>query len=293
MAKKTKKERSRAKSRAAAAAATASDADSIANVQSPGPSDSAADEGAQNADGTQNNADDGMQTAISQSAEGTQNAASASNKFNFAAQNEEGMQNPEGTQNAASATNETTEAQTGEGNAITHPNANSLPVTNNQDAAATLPQIVHNKQCETCGFGGRMICCSACNLVFHWGCTRPQLVIPPVGHWFCPYCIASDSSATEMEKQSATLFAEEINNLKREAMLKRNSPTTDEDVPSTKRLRSSPSQNKTETATENNPTTNTDEANAVNNQPPTRDNIPNDAKIFVDLFFLKGKAKQE
>ena len=133
--------------------------------------------------------------------------------------------------------------------------------------------------------------------MFHWGCTRPQLILSPVGHWFCPYCNASDGSATETEKQSATLFVEDINNLKREAkeaMLKRSSPTLpDSNVPSTKRLRSSPPQENIETTTENRAATPTNEASAGNAQSPTPNAIPNDAKEFVDLFFLKGKAKQE
>ena len=291
MGRTSKAERRRAKHKAKKAAAAPSPA-----------SASADDEGMQKDEGMQNamsatDANDGMQTTPSALAvddgmgngEDTQNAPSATKEF-YLAQNKEGMQNAEGPQNAASPTNEST---------------TNTAEAQNEDAATPLPQIVHNKQCETCGFGGRMICCSACNLVFHLGCTRPRLALPPVGHWFCAYCITSDSSATATEKQSATLFAAEVTKLKKEALLKqeaeaallkRSSPVdTDPDVPSTKRPRSSPSVENIETTIENRSATTTDEATAGNTQSPTPtpDTIPNDAKKFVDLFFLKGKEKQE
>ena len=103
-----------------------------------------------------------------------------------------------------------------EGRAFIHLDNNSatdmpidLSVANNEDASAPLPPSLllppppnindHNGQCETCGYGGKLVCCHACNLVFPWGCTRPRLITPPVGDWFCPYCIAFNSDATKME----------------------------------------------------------------------------------------------
>eukprot|EP00571_Detonula_confervacea_P003727 CAMPEP_0172319338 /NCGR_PEP_ID=MMETSP1058-20130122/37382_1 /TAXON_ID=83371 /ORGANISM="Detonula confervacea, Strain CCMP 353" /LENGTH=516 /DNA_ID=CAMNT_0013034355 /DNA_START=39 /DNA_END=1586 /DNA_ORIENTATION=- len=186
-----------------------------------------------------------------------------------------------------------------EGDTAAHLNNNSaadmpiaLSIANNEDATAPLPPplpllpppniIDHNRQCETCGFGGRLICCHACNLVFHWGCTRPQLIIPPVGDWFCAYCHASDGDATKMERQSARSFAEEITTLKNEAMSKRSAPAaTEADIPASKRLRSSPPQENIdltqETTTENSDSITTD----------------NDASEFVKSFFQKDKPTQQ
>ena len=188
-----------------------------------------------------------------------------------------------------------------EGDAFIHLDNNSatdmlidLSIANNEDAAAPLPPppplpppsqptiINHNGQYETCGFGGRLVCCHTCNLVFHWGCTRPQLIIPPVGDWFCAYCHASDGNATEMERQSAGSFTEEITCLKNEAMSKRSGPTTTEaNVPASKRLRSSPPQENIDLTQET--TTENSDSIATNN----------DASEFVKSFFQKDKPTQQ
>jgi chromodomain-helicase-DNA-binding protein 4 len=33
----------------------------------------------------------------------------------------------------------------------------------------------HNDLCDVCNKGGKLLCCSTCNLVFHVGCVRPIL----------------------------------------------------------------------------------------------------------------------
>jgi hypothetical protein len=35
----------------------------------------------------------------------------------------------------------------------------------------------HNVRCEKCGFGGEILCCDFCNLVYHMGCLDPPLAV--------------------------------------------------------------------------------------------------------------------
>ena len=37
----------------------------------------------------------------------------------------------------------------------------------------------HNVRCERCGFGGEILCCDFCNLVWHMGCLDPPLEEEP------------------------------------------------------------------------------------------------------------------
>jgi len=42
--------------------------------------------------------------------------------------------------------------------------------------------------CAECGFGGEVICCDSCPLVFHMLCLRPPKTRVPRGEWYCPRC---------------------------------------------------------------------------------------------------------
>ena len=39
----------------------------------------------------------------------------------------------------------------------------------------------HNDFCQVCEYGGELICCATCNLVFHLECLRPKLLKLPSG----------------------------------------------------------------------------------------------------------------
>ncbi len=39
----------------------------------------------------------------------------------------------------------------------------------------------HNDFCQVCEYGGELICCASCNLVFHLECLRPKLLKLPPG----------------------------------------------------------------------------------------------------------------
>lgn len=45
-----------------------------------------------------------------------------------------------------------------------------------------------NEVCNTCGFGGHLLCCDSCPLLFHIECVVPPLKKVPRGKWFCPKC---------------------------------------------------------------------------------------------------------
>jgi hypothetical protein len=49
----------------------------------------------------------------------------------------------------------------------------------------------HNDYCEVCNQPGEMLCCAACNLVFHMDCVRPKLIEEPPDDWSCAYCWAA------------------------------------------------------------------------------------------------------
>ena len=42
--------------------------------------------------------------------------------------------------------------------------------------------------CNSCGFGGHLLCCDSCPLLFHIECVVPPLKKVPRGKWFCPKC---------------------------------------------------------------------------------------------------------
>ena len=54
--------------------------------------------------------------------------------------------------------------------------------------ASNMPR--HNHQCETCGFGGDLLCCDTCNFVFHLPCLPVPLLAVPEGMWRCHVCVA-------------------------------------------------------------------------------------------------------
>jgi hypothetical protein len=42
--------------------------------------------------------------------------------------------------------------------------------------------------CKACGFGGHLLCCDTCPLLFHTECVVPPLKKVPRGKWSCPKC---------------------------------------------------------------------------------------------------------
>ena len=60
----------------------------------------------------------------------------------------------------------------------------------------------HNYRCEACGYGGEIICCDYCNVVYHGRCLAPPLSRPPLGRWRCPAC-AEESRAPVIGNVSA------------------------------------------------------------------------------------------
>lgn len=43
--------------------------------------------------------------------------------------------------------------------------------------------------CAECGFGGEVICCDSCPLVYHLLCLNPPRTRVPRGDWNCPECV--------------------------------------------------------------------------------------------------------
>jgi hypothetical protein len=51
------------------------------------------------------------------------------------------------------------------------------------------PVDYHNSLCQTCGFGGDLLCCDFCNLVYHEKCLPMDEIIPNEPEkWACPAC---------------------------------------------------------------------------------------------------------
>jgi len=42
--------------------------------------------------------------------------------------------------------------------------------------------------CAECGYGGELICCDSCPLMYHLDCLNPPKSRVPRGKWFCPVC---------------------------------------------------------------------------------------------------------
>ena len=89
---------------------------------------------------------------------------------------------------------------------LSSPAATSTPSSKKRkdknEELAHQPVETHNDSCEVCGTGGDLICCSTCNLVFHLGCTRPQLTEVPEGNWNCAYCVAENPPELEVTPQA-------------------------------------------------------------------------------------------
>jgi hypothetical protein len=78
------------------------------------------------------------------------------------------------------------------------PRTNGGPVTTADAARCVKPweedddkeKDFNNDQCETCNEGGRLLCCSGCNLAYHCECLNPPLTTDqiPGGDWVCFKC---------------------------------------------------------------------------------------------------------
>lgn len=53
----------------------------------------------------------------------------------------------------------------------------------------------HNYRCEACGFGGEIMMCDFCNVVYHLTCLSPPLFTAPEGLWRCPGCVVDANKA--------------------------------------------------------------------------------------------------
>lgn len=54
---------------------------------------------------------------------------------------------------------------------------------------------LHNSLCQTCGYGGDVVCCDFCNFVYHMHCLPANEIIPqePLP-WTCPACVHEKKS---------------------------------------------------------------------------------------------------
>ena len=87
------------------------------------------------------------------------------------------------------------------------------------DGTDAQKKIAHNSLCEACGMGGRLVCCSTCNLVFHPNTCGLPLYSVPVGDWSCWYCVADGvTSSTPEQRQEAEKVVGVINNMKASAL---------------------------------------------------------------------------
>jgi hypothetical protein len=56
--------------------------------------------------------------------------------------------------------------------------------------------------CAECGFGGEVICCDSCPLVYHLLCLRPPRTRVPRGTWYCPECVNPSKKRRQQKNAS-------------------------------------------------------------------------------------------
>jgi hypothetical protein len=59
-----------------------------------------------------------------------------------------------------------------------------------KSASKIMFEDVHNDECSECGYGGDLLCCDYCNLVYHEGClsTHARPYEDESIKWACPAC---------------------------------------------------------------------------------------------------------
>ena len=97
---------------------------------------------------------------------------------------------------------------------------------------------LHNENCESCGLGGELLCCSKCNLVYHIDCHRPPLDTVPPFSWACSYCVKDDILGyNETERRIASNGVDQIEAMNKQTKLKRAREAAGTDQPPEKRTR--------------------------------------------------------
>ena len=145
----------------------------------------------------------------------------------------------------------------------------------------------HNDLCERCGFGGEVVCCGNCNLVFHCNCTQPKLNSVPneEENWRCVFCISEDVNVPEEERRLAKLHKCEIE-LEKNEVQKRRGTATDESASKRLRSGSSTADSPTPTSRDDTDTHTSREMEAIPDE--------NDATAeFVESFFGKAIPTQK
>ena len=80
-------------------------------------------------------------------------------------------------------------------------------------------KIAHNSLCEACGLGGKLVCCTTCNLVFHPNTCGLPLYRVPVGDWSCWFCVVDGLiPSTPDQRKDAERVVGVINNMKASAL---------------------------------------------------------------------------
>ncbi len=63
---------------------------------------------------------------------------------------------------------------------------------------------IHNHVCSICAFGGDLLCCDYCTLVYHTACLDPPLIVVPEGKWGCPVCVQISEKKTTVSSSSSS-----------------------------------------------------------------------------------------
>ena len=99
------------------------------------------------------------------------------------------------------------------------PQCSQLPTDDATDDAGAPKKIAHNSLCEACGMGGRLVCCSTCNLVFHPNTCGLPLFRVPEGDWSCWFCVADGVvSSTPEQRKEAEKVVGDVNKMKASAL---------------------------------------------------------------------------
>ena len=66
-------------------------------------------------------------------------------------------------------------------------NVTALPRLDSSDLYGSMD--LHQSACYSCGYGGSLLCCDTCTLVWHLECLDGRMKTVPVDRWSCPICV--------------------------------------------------------------------------------------------------------
>ena len=76
--------------------------------------------------------------------------------------------------------------------------------TNGQSLDLDESVDLHQSACYSCGYGGSLLCCDSCTLVWHLECLEGRVKTVPIDQWSCPICVLELQDEDAPESQVET-----------------------------------------------------------------------------------------